>query len=147
MVAVIPNWHPLFVHFPIALSSMATLFFVMLHVVNSAALKKQLIILAYWNLWLGTGFAILTAITGWLAFNSVLHDAPSHEAMTEHRNWALATLLVFFVISSWSIKQFKSSKESGIAFSAVMVLAFTLLVSTAWHGGEVVFRYGLGVMS
>jgi uncharacterized membrane protein len=147
MIEVIPNWHPLFVHFPIALLSMATLFFVVLSFVNSTALKEQLRVLAYWNLWLGTGFAILTAMAGWFAFNSVAHDAPSHEAMTEHRNWALVTLLVFIVVSSWSIKQYKSSKETGTVFSVIMLLAFMLLASTAWHGSEVVYRYGLGVMS
>ena len=34
-----------------------------------------------------------------------------------------------------------------MAFTFVMVLASSLLVSTGWRGSEAVYRYGLGVMS
>ena len=147
MFEVIPNWHPLFVHFSVALLSMATLFFVVMKIVGEHPIQEQLRILAYWNLWIGTGFAIVTATAGWFAYNSVAHDAPSHEAMTDHRNWALVTLSVFIIMSLWSIKQYKSVKNASVAFTIVMVLAFTLLASTGWRGSEAVYRYGLGVMS
>ena len=147
MFEVIPNWHPIFVHFAIALLSMSSLFFVLLKIMSQQPIKEQLRILAYWNLWLGTGFAVVTAIAGWFAYNSVAHDAPSHEAMTEHRNWALITVSVFIIISILSIKQYKSIKDTSIIFTSIMVMAFVLLASTGWRGSEVVYRYGLGVMS
>lgn len=147
MFEVIPNWHPIFVHFAIALLTMSSLFFVILKVMNQHPLKEQIRILAFWNLWLGTGFAIVTAIAGWFAYNSVAHDTPSHLAMTEHRNWALITVLVFFIISIWSVKQYKSIKDTSIIFTFIMVMAFVLLASTGWRGSEAVYRYGLGVMS
>lgn len=147
MFEVIPNWHPLFVHFSIALLSMSTIFFVALIITKNNAVQDQLKILAYWNLWLGTGFAIVTATAGWFAYNSVAHDTPSHEAMTDHRNWALVTLSVFIVASLWSIKQYKSVKNTSATFTFIMVMAFVLLASTGWRGGEAVYRYGLGVMS
>ena len=147
MFEIIPNWHPLFVHFSIALLSMSSIFFVILKIFNNHPVQEQLKILAYWNLWLGTGFAVVTAIAGWFAYNSVAHDTPSHEAMTEHRNWALVTLSVFIVISLWSIKQYKRTKNAGITFTFIMLMAFVLLASTGWRGSEAVYRYGLGVMS
>lgn len=147
MIEVIPNWHPLFVHFPIALLSMATLFFLALKIVDNYPLKDQIKTFAFWNLWIGTGFAIIAATAGWFAYNSVAHDAPSHEAMTEHRNLALVTLTMFIFISLWSIKYYKKVKEVGIAFIIAMLIGFSLLVSTGWHGSEAVYRFGLGVMS
>lgn len=147
MLEVIPNWHPLFVHFSIALLSMSSIFFVSLKVVSNISIKEQLNTLAYWNLWLGTGFAVITAIAGWFAYNSVAHDTPSHEVMTDHRNWALITLSVFVVASLWSVKQYKSVKETNMIFTFIMVMALVLLMSTGWRGSEAVYRYGLGVMS
>ena len=147
MFEVILNWHPLFVHFTIALLSMSAIFFVALKCVKKDSIQEQLKTLAYWNLWLGTGFAIVTAIAGWFAYNSVAHDTPSHEAMTEHRNWALITLSVFIVVSYWSIKEYKSVTRVSVTFVLVMAMSFVLLASTGWRGSEAVYRYGLGVMS
>ena len=147
MFEVIPNWHPIFVHFAIALLSMSSVFFVLLKVLKNHPVKEQLRILAYWNLWLGTGFAVVTAIAGWFAYNSVAHDTASHIAMTEHRNWAIITVLVFFIISIWSVKLYKNLQGENFIFTAIMVFAFVLLASTGWRGSEAVYRYGFGVMS
>ena len=147
MFEVIPNWHPIFVHFAIALLSMSTVFFVALKIMSNHSIQEQLRVLAYWNLWLGTGFAVATAIAGWFAYNSVAHDTPSHEAMTEHRNWALVTLTVFILISIWSIKQYKNINNVSVTFTIIMVIGFVLLASAGWRGSEAVYRYGLGVMS
>ena len=132
MFEIIPNWHPLFVHFPIALLSMSMLFFVAIKIISKHPVREQLRILAYWNLWLGTGFAIVAAVAGWFAYNSVAHDTPSHEAMTVHRNWALVTLSVFVLLSLWSINQYKRMKESSHTFTFIMIMAFVLLASTGW---------------
>jgi len=106
MIEILPNWHPVFVHFTIALLSMAVVFY-LLKTILPAHNKYQvaLNILAKSNLLIGTGFAILTAIAGWFAYNSVAHDTPSHLAMTTHRNWALITLALFIVLALWSLWQ------------------------------------------
>ena len=146
MIEIIPNWHPIFVHFTVALLSLSVMLFVLTRFM-SGALKEQLELVARWCLWFGAGFTVLTGASGIYAYNTVDHDTPSHLAMTEHRNWALITIVVFFLLAGWSAILVKGKKAFGGAFVVLSVVAGLLLASTAWHGGEVVYRYGLGVMS
>ena len=67
--------------------------------------------------------------------------------MTDHRNWALATISLFLILAIWSMLWIRRNKSLGVLFIAGMVLAGGVLASTAWRGGEAVYRYGLGVMS
>ncbi len=146
MPEIIPNFHPIFVHFTVALLSLS----VGLHVVAlfvKPPLKEQWKTVANWTLWFGAGITLITALTGLDAYNTVAHDTPSHLAMTEHRNWAVVTLALFLALATWSIIWARKGKSRGIAFAACMVVAGGVLGSTAWHGGELVYRYGLGVMS
>ncbi len=147
MIEILPNWHPIFVHFTVALLTMSVVFYVF-HLLLPREHRQQhaVVLLAQVNLWIGTSFAVITAIAGWFAYNSVAHDTPSHAAMTEHRNWALVTLAVFFLLTLWSIA-FRKRKKAPVFFVIILLLAGGLLTSTAWHGAESVYRYGLGVMS
>lgn len=147
MIEIVPNWHPVFVHFTVALLSVAVVLFVLAALVKGHALRGQWLTVARWDLWLGIGFAAITVIAGWYAYNTVAHDAPSHAAMTEHRNWALATLGVFVLLGVWSVGRHRARKEPGAAFLFGLAMALALLMSTGWRGGELVYRYGLGVMS
>jgi len=147
MIEIVPNWHPLFVHFTVALLSVAVVLFVLAALLKGYVLRGQWLTVARWNLWLGIGFAVITVIAGWYAYNTVAHDTPSHAAMTEHRNWALVTLAVFVLLGVWSVWRHRAGTEPNAPFLAGLVIALALLMSTAWHGGELVYRYGLGVMS
>ena len=110
-------------------------------------LKEQWITVARWNLWFGSASAIVTGLTGLYAYNTVAHDTPSHLAMTDHRNWAIVTISLFLVLATWSIIRVRKGRALGMAFLIFMLVGGGLLASTAWHGGEAVYRYGLGVMS
>jgi len=146
MPEIIPNLHPIFVHFTVALLSLSVALFVVVSFVKSP-LKEQWEVVARWSLWFGAGITILTAIAGLYAYNTVAHDTPSHLAMTNHRNWAISTIIMFSVLTVWSIAVRKKKRELGLTFVICMIVAGVVLASTAWRGGEVVYRYGLGVMS
>ena len=146
MFEIIPNWHPIFVHFTVALLSLSVGLFVVTYFM-SGALKEQWQIVAKWCLWFGAGFTLITGATGLYAYNTVAHDTPSHLAMTEHRNWAIATITLFVAMAIWSVVWIRQRKALNVIFIVAMVISGGVLASTAWHGGEVVYRYGLGVMS
>lgn len=146
MFEIIPNWHPIFVHFTVALLSLAVGLFVVTPFVKKP-LQEQWQIVSRWALWFGAGFTIMTGFTGLYAYNTVAHDTSAHLAMTDHRNWAVVTMLLFLALAAWSIVRELKSRPLGPAFVVCIVIAGAVLASTAWRGGEAVYRYGLGVMS
>ena len=147
MIEILPNWHPIFVHFTVALLSISVLLFVVVQFLPMGSLREQWQTVAQWNLWLGAGFTVCTVVAGVFAYNSLAHDTPSHAAMTEHHNWALLTAVWFIIAAIWIGLRARAGKSVNAFLLIVLLVGGGLLSSTAWHGGEVVYRYGLGVMS
>ena len=148
MIEIIPNWHPVFVHFTIGLLFTSILLFVVAQILpDKLILRDQLQMVAHWNLWIGYAMALITAVFGWVAYNSVTHDAPSHEAMTLHRNWALLTLGIFLPVVIWSAVSFHQINNPTWVFVLVLLIPALFLARTGWLGAEAVYRYGLGVLS
>ena len=147
MIEIIPNWHPLFVHFPIAFSAAAVFFMAMGKVFRGQAWATQSLLFGRWMLWAAAIFACVAAVFGWFAYNSVDHDDAGHLAMTLHRNWALVALAALALLATIDIWPKKSAALPSNIFLAALIAAWLLVVNAAWHGGEVVFRHGLGVMS
>jgi len=150
MPEIIPNLHPVFVHFTVALVSVSTGLFIALLLFGRIVperLRQQLEVVARWNLWLGAAITLVTVAAGFQAYNTVAHDGPSHAAMTEHRNWALAAATLIIGAAIWSVVRTRAGKGAGGGFIALLLITQLLLSTAAWHGGEIVYRYGLGVMS
>lgn len=147
MFQILPNWHPIFVHFSVALLTIAAALHLASHFVSKPDLATQWTIVARWNLWIGIGVTLLTVAAGWYAYYTVDHDTPSHAAMTVHRNWAMVTLALLLGIAAWEYYLYRHAKGKGWLFTGLLIVAAALLMSTAWRGGELVYRYGLGVMA
>ena len=147
MIEIIPNWHPIFVHFTVALVSVSALCYLIGYFTMKYAFGQELLAVGRWCLWLGALAAIATVIAGFVAYYSVAHDTPSHQVMTIHRNWAIASFIIILAVFSWSVWIFYRKKVIPIIFVLSMLLLFSLLSITAWYGAELVYRYGLGVMS
>ncbi|PCI51448.1 MAG: hypothetical protein COB49_01640 [Alphaproteobacteria bacterium] len=144
---IIPNWHPLLVHFTIALYVISALLFALAYFVVKNGWQEKFTGAAYINLWLGALISLLTVAAGIYAYNTVGHDAPSHLAMTDHRNWALVTAVFLWVLAIWSVFSYRAGKTVGLLFVVAMLMGSGLLGITGLKGGEIVYRYGLGVMS
>jgi uncharacterized membrane protein len=147
MPEIIPNFHPLAVHFPIALIMLSAFFHVLGWFSRGSRCGNHCAILGHTTLWLGALAAIPTVLLGWMASNSVNHDEAGHLAMLSHRAWALITLAVLIVIAGWDALRNKVEAEIKPGFVILTIAAATLVGITAWHGGELVYRHGLGVMS
>jgi uncharacterized membrane protein len=148
MIEVIPNWHPLFVHFPIALISLAAFFHLAAMLLrDQPRFATHCAVLAHATLWLGALAAFPTVLFGWFAFNSVDHDEAGHAAMQLHRTWALATLAVLTAVAALDAWRNKVDDTPTWPFAMATILAWALVAGTAWHGAELVYRHGLGVIS
>ncbi len=152
MIEIIPNLHPAFVHFPIAFITAALAFTAIGTLFRNGAYAAQCLITGRWMLWGAALFAPIAAVFGWFAFNSVAHDEVSHAAMILHRNLALGALAALLALAAWDVWRGRSGKMPSPnipspGFLVLLVAAWLLVTSTAWHGAELVYRHGLGVMS
>lgn len=152
MIEIIPNWHPILVHFTVGLLSISVVFYLLaylsayLNIFLGTTIRGELEVAARWCLWSGAFITIFTVLAGLYAYNTVNHDTQSHIAMTNHRNWALTTAMIAILIAIWSIWRYSKQKALSINFILALLIMQGLLLSTAWRGGEIVYRYGLGVM-
>lgn len=148
MITILPNWHPVFVHFTIGLLGIAVVFyFASALLTKDHQWKQQWQHMANWSLWSGCLVTMLTVFAGWLAYNTVVHDTVSHAAMTLHRNWALATASIFLILGFAAVRIVRNNKTPRFLFLFVAAIAGTMLMMTGFLGGEAVYRHGLGVMS
>lgn len=147
LIEFIPNIHPIFVHFTVALLSTSMGLFLLGFIISERTWSERFLTVAQWNLWLGVGVTVITIGTGLYEYYTVTHDELSHVAMTNHRNWAFFTASIFFVLGPWSLLTYWKKRKIKSSFIATLVLATVMLMVTSWKGGELVYRYGLGVLS
>lgn len=137
---IIPNWHPLLVHFTVALVVTSTGFFILSKLFAKQA--ETFSVVAKWVLWTAAGMTVLTVVAGFSAFNSVNHDDIAHEVMKVHRTWALITATAIILVAVWAYKS--KTVSAGLVIAS---LGLTGLVgATGYLGSELVYRHGLGVM-
>lgn len=152
MIEIIPNWHPIFVHFTVGLCSTAVIFYLLTYLTSRLKIVSirhvtDLETAGRWCLWAAGFTAIMTVLAGLYAFNTVRHDGTSHIAMINHRNWALPTAAAIVLVALWSIWRDYKRKKLTLSFIIVLLIVQGMLLATAWRGAELVYRYGLGVMS
>jgi uncharacterized membrane protein len=150
MIEIFPNWHPVFVHFSVGVLFLSIFLFYAATILRREPLHSQLVIAAQWNLWLGVVITVGTVFAGFVAFNSVDHTGAAHPHMLDHRNWALGTATIFVILAGWSLlSALKGADFAGTGHAVFLVLLTVAgigLAATGYKGGELVFRYGVGVL-
>ena len=133
--------HPLLVHFPVAfwLAAAVLLPLGWLRDTPRWADAGRLL------LWLGTGAAVVAAVTGYLASERMGHDAPGHDLVHVHRNFMLVATGVAVLASgvAWKVRELRGR---GAALVAGLALVVGLLTGLgADRGAHLVYAYGMGV--
>jgi uncharacterized membrane protein len=147
MLKEIYLWHPVFVHFSVALLSAATGFYVLATLFKKHRFQPQWLTVAHWNFGVGLGVTLLTLVFGWLAFTTVNHNAMAHEVMIVHRNLAQVTASGFGLLGLVALWYRASPDYPSWWFTGLLIVCFGLLMVTGLRGGELVYRYGVAVQA
>jgi len=146
--SIIPNMHPAVVHFPIALTLISLLFVLGAHMLRKHSAVPLLAAASHYTLWLAALSAVVAAVFGWLAFNSGMnHDDAGHAAMLLHRKWAIPTALGLAVLAGWDAWKTRANQVMSLPTLALLFVLSGAIATTAWLGGEIVYRHGIGVLS
>ena len=147
MAEMVPNIHPLIVHFPIALSGVAFGFLLAARLGKPSRRVTSCAAVGHWALWLSAVFAAPATFSGWLAFNTVNHSVAGHLAMELHRAWALPSAAGLVLLAAWDAWRNRADEVPSWLTALIAAVLFGAIGVTAWLGGELVFRHGIGVLA
>jgi uncharacterized membrane protein len=136
------NWHPLFVHFPIALWVGALIFEAMAVLRSSEDWHKTAVRLLY----MGTLFGLAAAGTGLLAEKSVMEMGPERDAFEIHETMMYITMSVAVGLCGLAFFKRKSfSAGTRKIFLLGLIVLAGLMTVGADRGAQMVYQYGVSV--
>jgi uncharacterized membrane protein len=145
-VILIPGWHPMVVHFPLALVTTATALLLAARLLRQERLAATLATVGTWNLCLGALAALFAIGTGMAAAMHLQASPAAHHAVSLHVRWAMFTTLGLVLLAVWRGAGTAQASRPSWIFMIVLLGAFAALVATGYRGGQNVYRFGVGVL-
>jgi uncharacterized membrane protein len=137
-----PNYHPLFVHFPLALLTLSAVF----DYSGILFKRNELNRAGWWCLLAGVAGLFVTISSGLLAAGTVSVPAPAQPTFETHEELAFVVTAVFCSLLLWRIAGGTNLPERlRAAYFLLLSVGLVLMWGTAWFGGDLVYRYGIGV--
>jgi len=127
------------VMFPVALLATAVLF----DVVDTVGGPDFLGEVAYWNLTVGLVGGLLAAVAGTFDLLAIPTGTRAKRVALTHAAANVALILLFAAV--WAVRLNADSRAAGGALIAIEIVALAILGISAWLGGELVDRLGVGV--
>jgi uncharacterized membrane protein len=144
---ILPGWHPIVVHFPLALVTTAAFFLTAARVLRRESYAATLATVGTWNLCLGAVAALFALATGLAATMGLHVDAAAHQAISMHVRWAMFTTLALLLLAVWRGAGSAQESRPSWIFVLVLLAATAALIVTGYRGGQNVYRYGVGVIA
>ena len=136
-----PNLHPFLTHFPIALFTATLVFDGISILVKNHSFER----IGWWTMLLGTLGLVGSIITGLLAKGSIHISPPSSAVLEMHEQIAFVIAAIATCSLLWRISaRTHLPQRRAIYFMVITALVVFTWVG-AWYGGELVYRYGVGV--
>jgi uncharacterized membrane protein len=142
---VLPGWHPMVVHFPLALVITGTSFLLASRLLRRADHAATLATVGTWNLCLGAAAALFALGTGLAAAVGLQVDAAAHQAISVHLKWAIVTSFALVLLAVWRGAGTAQESRPSWIFLAMLLAATAALIVTGYRGGQNVYRFGVGV--
>ncbi len=135
------NFHPLTVHFPIALLLAALLVETLALILKKSAWHR----VSLWNLALGTLGAAVAVLTGRQAAATAKHSFEIHQIMSLHERLGYVVLALAVAIVGWRLlKRDALSRRGQWMTWGLLGLACGILAFNAHLGGRMVYEFGVG---
>lgn len=147
----IAHIHPMLVHFPIVLllCAVATQFLVLSRAGDLAA-HRCLANVALALLLLGAVAAAAAAVFGDIALDKAINLGFPKAPLEEHEELGLTTMWLFIALSVITLlawwRGFALRGGKGWLLFAIGLVGIALLLITAYHGGDLVYRIGVNVL-
>lgn len=146
----IEHIHPILVHFPIVLLPIAValdLIVVSRH--GNLTITKGLSAVSLGAFTVGTLAALAAALFGSLAMDVALQKGYAEGLFEDHESLAWTTVSFFGVLTCFRLyarrRQINLAGVRGWSIVAAGTLGLTVLIATAFHGGELVYNHGVNV--
>jgi uncharacterized membrane protein len=139
------QWHPMMVHFPLALTLAACVCLICARLVRRGALQNSLASAGTWNLIFGAATALLTLGTGLFAVLHLKLVGGAQYSVSRHIFWAVCASQLIALLALWRAMAVDSTSPPGWWFLAILGIACAGLIVTGYYGGENVYHYALGV--
>ncbi|MGC4804756.1 DUF2231 domain-containing protein [Micromonospora sp. DT233] len=131
--------HPMLITFPVGLLITAVIF----DVVDTVGGPRFLGEVAYWNITVGLIGGLLAAAAGAFDLLAIPTGTRAKRVGLSHAAANLAVILLFAAV--WAVRLNADSRAAGGALVAIELVALAILLGSAWLGGELVDRLGVGV--
>jgi uncharacterized membrane protein len=141
----VPGWHPLVVHFPLALILIATPLLLAARLLRSETMASTAAVVGTWNLCLGAIAAVFALATGLAAVLDLDVGAAARHAISLHMKWAMLSTLVLVLLAVWRGAGTAQESRPSWVFVIVLLAAAAALVVTGYRGGQNVYEFGVGV--
>ncbi len=145
----VPNVHPAFVHFPIALIPTMFAFYCL----GIWMKKPALIVAGKITLWLATLALAIVVYTGMAARSTAANEA-IEKIMGTHKNTGFVLLGIAFILALWSLWTKTTAADAerplrapraSMAFLVLAAFASYLVLQNADLGSRMVYLHGAGV--
>jgi uncharacterized membrane protein len=144
-MTMLPGWHPMVVHFPLALVVTAALLLLAARLLRQERRSATLAIVGTWNLCLGAIAALFALGTGLAATLHLQVGPEAHQAISLHMKWAVLTTLMVLLLAVWRGAGTAQESRPSWIFVVVLMAATAALIMTGYRGAQNVYRHGVGV--
>jgi uncharacterized membrane protein len=140
-LGVLQNFHPLVVHYQMALLSGAAA----IYAISWATRRELWAWTGLWMLGLGTLGAALSVWTGLRAGESVmLAPTVRDRILAHHKHYMLAAFGLSVVLSAWALVERPMPRRGRLAFFTLLLLMVALIAKGADFGAWMVYGYNAG---
>ena len=140
-----PGWHPIVVHFPLALIVTAAVALSLARWVPGNRMSATLASVGTFNLCVGAAMLFLALGTGLAASIGLEIAADAHRAIASHVKAAVLTTILTLLAAVLRGAGAAADSRPTPALLVIVWLATAATTVTGYRGGQNVYRYGIGV--